>query len=162
MSGRIEARLQELGIELPQPSAPVANYVPYTVSGNLVVVSGQLCVWNGERRFVGKLGAGIGIADGQQAARLCALNVLAHLRAACGGDLDRVRRCLRLGGFVNCTPEFTDMPQVVNGASDLMVEVFGDQGRHARAAVGVCSLPAGVAVEVEGTFEIGCPVATMN
>jgi enamine deaminase RidA (YjgF/YER057c/UK114 family) len=155
MSGRIEARLKEFGIELPQPSAPVANYVPYTVSGNLVVVSGQLCVWNGERRFVGKLGAGIGIADGQQAARLCALNVLAHLRAACGGDLDRVRRCLRLGGFVNCTPDFTEMPQVVNGASDLMVELFGDIGRHARAAVGVSSLPGGVAVEVEAIFEIG-------
>jgi enamine deaminase RidA (YjgF/YER057c/UK114 family) len=155
MSGRIEARLKQLGIELPQPSAPVANYVPYTVSGNLVVVSGQLCVWNGERRFVGKLGAGIGIADGQQAARLCALNVLAHLRAACGGDLDRVRRCLRLGGFVNCTPDFTEMPQVVNGASDLMVELFGDIGRHARAAVGVSSLPGGVAVEVEAIFEIG-------
>jgi enamine deaminase RidA (YjgF/YER057c/UK114 family) len=155
MSGRIEARLKELGIELPQPSAPVANYVPYTVSGNLVVVSGQLCVWNGERRFVGKLGAGIGIADGQQAARLCALNVLAHLRAACGGDLDRVRRIAQLRGFVNCTPEFTDMPQIVNGASDLMVEVFGDAGRHARAAVGTNALPGGVAVEVEAVVEIG-------
>ena len=155
MSGTIDARLRQLGIELPEPAAPVANYVPFTVSGNLVFIAGQLCLWNGERRFVGKLGAGITIADGQQAARLCALNILAHLRVACGGDLDRVRRCLRLGGFVNCTPEFTDMPQVVNGASDLMVEVFGDKGRHARAAVGVSSLPAGVAVEVEGTFEIG-------
>jgi len=133
----------------------VANYVPFAVSGNLVLIAGQLCLWNGERRFVGKLGAAIGIPDGQQAARLCALNILAHLRVACGGDLDRVRRCLRLGGFVNCTAEFTDMPQVVNGASDLMVEVFADKGRHARAAVGVSSLPAGVAVEVEGTFEIG-------
>jgi len=155
MSGTIDARLRQLGIELPEPAAPVANYVPFAVSGNLVFIAGQICQWNGERRFVGKLGAGITIADGQQAARLCALNILAHLRVACGGDLDRVRRCLRLGGFVNCTPEFTDMPQVVNGASDLMVEVFGDQGRHARAAVGVSSLPAGVAVEVEGTFEIG-------
>ena len=155
MSGKIEARLRQLGIELPLPGAPVANYVPYTVSGNLVFVSGQLCVWNGERRFVGKLGAGIAIADGQEAARLCALNILAHLQAACGGDLDRVRRCVRLGGFVNCTPEFTDMPQVVNGASDLMVELFGDGGRHARAAVGVSSLPGGVAVEVEAIFEIG-------
>ena len=155
MSGKIEARLTELGIELPQPAAPVANYVPFTVSGDLVFISGQICQWNGELRFVGKLDAGIGIADGREAAKLCALNILAHLRVACGGDLDRVRRCLRLGGFVNCTPEFTDMPQVVNGASDLMVEVFGDQGRHARAAVGVSSLPAGVAVEVEGTFEIG-------
>jgi enamine deaminase RidA (YjgF/YER057c/UK114 family) len=155
MSGTIDARLRQLGIELPEPGVPLANYVPFAVSGNLVLIAGQLCLWNGERRFVGKLGADISIADGQQAARLCALNILAHLRAACGGDLDRVRRCLRLGGFVNCTSEFTDMPQVVNGASDLMVEVFGDQGRHARAAVGVSSLPAGVAVEVEGTFEIG-------
>ena len=155
MSGTIDARLRQLGIELPEPGVPLANYVPFAVSGNLVFIAGQLCLWNGERRFVGKLGAGISIADGQQAARLCALNILAHLRAACGDDLDRVRRCLRLGGFVNCTPEFTDMPQVVNGASDLMVEVFGDKGRHARAAVGVSSLPAGVAVEVEGTFEIG-------
>src|SRR5882762_5155260 len=155
MSGKIEARLKELGIELPEPSAPVANYVPFTVSGSLVFIAGQISQWNGERRFVGKLGAAISIADGQQAARLCALNILAHLRAACGGDLDRVRRCVRLGGFVNCMPEFTDMLQVVNGASDLMVEVFADKGRHARAAVGVSSLPAGVAVEVEGTFEIG-------
>ena len=155
MSGTIDARLRQLGIELPEPTSPLANYVPFAMSGNLVFIAGQLCLWNGERRFVGKLGAGITIADGQQAARLCALNILAHLRVACGGDLDRVRRCLRVGGFVNCTPEFTDMPQVVNGASDLMVAVFGDQGRHARAAVGVSSLPAGVAVEVEGTFEIG-------
>ncbi|HYU12590.1 MAG TPA: RidA family protein [Stellaceae bacterium] len=155
MSGTIDARLRQLGIELPEPGSPMANYVPFAVSGNLVFIAGQICQWNGERRFVGKLGGGISIADGQQAARLCAQNILAHLRVACGGDLDRVRRCLRLGGFVNCTPEFTDMPQVVNGASDLMVEVFGDKGRHARAAVGVSSLPAGVAVEVEGTFEIG-------
>jgi len=155
MSGKIEARLKELGIELPQPAAPVANYVPFTISGNLVFVSGQICQWNGELRFIGKLGAAISIADGREAARLCALNILAHLRAACGGDLDRVRRVLRLGGFVNCTPEFTDMPQVVNGASDLMVAVFGDLGRHARAAVGMSSLPGGVAVEVEATVEIG-------
>jgi enamine deaminase RidA (YjgF/YER057c/UK114 family) len=155
MSGRIEARLKELGIELPLPAVPVANYVPYTISGNLVFISGQLCQWNGELRHIGKLGAGIAIADGQAAARLCALNILAHLRTACGGDLDRVRRCVRLGGFVNCTPEFTGMPQIVNGASNLMVEVFGDIGRHARAAVGVSSLPGGVAVEVEAIFEIG-------
>ena len=155
MSGTIDTRLTELGIELPQPGAPVANYVPFTVSGSLVLIAGQICVWNGERRFVGKLGAGIGIAEGREAAKLCALNILAHLLVACGGDLDRVRRVLRLGGFVNCTPEFTEMPQVVNGASDLMVEVFGDSGRHARAAVGVSSLPGGVAVEVEAIVEIG-------
>ena len=158
MSGKIEARLKHLCIELPLPAAPVANYVPFTTfatgSGNLVFISGQLCQWNGELRYVGKLGAGVAIADGQAAARLCALNILAQLRVACGGDLDRVRRCLRLGGFVNCAPEFTDMPQIVNGASDLMVELFGDIGRHARAAVGVSSLPGGVAVEVEAIFEI--------
>jgi len=124
MSGKIEARLKELGIELPQASAPVANYVPYTVGGKLVVVSGQVSVRNGKAEFVGKLGAGISVADGQQAAKLCALNILAHLKNACGGDLDRVKQVLRLGGFVNCTPDFTDMPQVVNGASDLMVQVF--------------------------------------
>ncbi len=154
MSGRIEKRLQELGIELPQPAAPVANYVPFAVSGNLIFVAGQISVWNGQPRFVGKLGAGISLGDGREAARLCALNILAQVRAACGGNLDRVRRIVRLGAFVNCTPEFTDMPQVVNGASDLMVEVFGEAGRHARAAVGVSSLPAGVAVEVEATVEI--------
>jgi enamine deaminase RidA (YjgF/YER057c/UK114 family) len=148
MSGTIETRLAELRIELPKPAAAVANYVPYAVSGNLVFIAGQISVWNGERRFVGKLGGGIGIADGQAAARSCALNILAQVRAACGG-------VVRLGGFVNCTPEFTDMPAVVNGASDLMIELFGDKGRHARAAVGVSSLPFGVAVEVEGTFEIG-------
>jgi enamine deaminase RidA (YjgF/YER057c/UK114 family) len=152
MSGRIDARLKELGLELPQATAP--NYVPYTVSGKLVTVSGQVSVRNGKPEFVGKLGAGISIAEGQQAAKLCALNILAHLKAACGGDLDKVKRVLRLGGFVNCTPEFTDMPQVVNGASDLMVAVFGEAGKHARAAVGVASLPLGVAVEVEATVEL--------
>ena len=155
MSGTIEARLKELSIELPEPTAPMANYVPFTVTGNLVFIAGQISQWNGERRHVGKLGAGISIEEGRDAARLCALNILTHLRSACGGDLDRVSRCLQLRGFVNCTPEFTDMPQIVNGASDLMVEIFGDPGRHARAAVGVASLPAGVAVEVEAVFEIG-------
>jgi len=154
MSAGIEARLRELGIELPLPAAPVANYVPFAIAGHLVFIAGQICVWNGELRFVGKLGAGISIADGRQAARLCGLNILAQLRAACG-DLDRVRRCIQLRGFVNCTPDFIDMPQVVNGASDLMVELFGEGGRHARAAVGVNSLPGGVAVEVEAIFEIG-------
>ena len=159
MSGKIEARLAALGIDLPEPTAPLANYVPFALvpagAGNLVFIAGQICQWNGERRHVGKLGAGIGIAEGREAARLCALNVLTHLRTACGGDLDRVRRVVQLRGFVNCTPEFTDMPQVVNGASDLMVEIFGDAGRHARAAVGTNSLPGGVAVEVEAVVEIG-------
>jgi enamine deaminase RidA (YjgF/YER057c/UK114 family) len=154
MSGTIEARLKELGIALPQASAPVANYVPFTVSGKLVIVSGQVSVRDGKPEFVGKLGREISIPEGQQAARLCALNILSHLKNACGGDLDRVKQVLRLGGFVNCTADFTSMPQVVNGASDLMVEVFGDKGRHARAAVGVSSLPLGVAVEVEAMFEL--------
>jgi enamine deaminase RidA (YjgF/YER057c/UK114 family) len=155
MSGKIEARLTQLGIGLPEPTAPMANYVPFTVAGNLVFIAGQICQWNGERRHVGKLGAGIGVEEGRDAARLCALNILTHLRTACGGDLDRVRRVVQLRGFVNCTPDFTDMPQIVNGASDLMVEIFADLGRHARAAVGVASLPGGVAVEVEAVFEIG-------
>lgn len=154
MSGRIDGRLKELGIELAQPTAPVANYVPYTVSGNLVVVSGQVTLWGGKVEYVGKLGRDVSVEDGQKAARLCALNILTHLKGACGGDLDRVKRVVRLGGFVNCTPDFTDQPQVVNGASNLMVEVFGDAGKHARAAVGVVSLPLGVAVEVEAMFEI--------
>jgi enamine deaminase RidA (YjgF/YER057c/UK114 family) len=154
MSGTIETRLRELGIELPAAIAPIANYVPYTVSGNLVIVSGQISVRGGIAEFCGKLGRDIDIAEGQKAARLCAINILANVKAACGGDLDRVKRVLRLGGFVNCTPNFTDMPQVVNGASDLMVEIFGDAGKHARAAVGVSSLPLGVAVEVEAMFEI--------
>ena len=155
MSGKIEARLKELGIELPQATAPIANYAPFTTTGNIVIVSGQVSVRNGKPEFVGKLGAGISIPDGQQAARLCALNILAHLKVACGGDFGRVKRVLRLGGFVNCTPEFTDMSQVINGASDLMVQVFGDAGKHARAAVGVSSLPLGVAVEVEAMVELG-------
>jgi enamine deaminase RidA (YjgF/YER057c/UK114 family) len=155
MSGRIEARLRELGLALPEPGAPLANYVPFTISGGTVYIAGQISQWNGERRFIGKLGDAVSVADGQKAARLCALNIISHLRVACGGDLDRVRRCLRLGGFVNCTPAFTDMPSVINGASDLIVEVFGDIGKHARAAVGVSSLPGGVAAEVEATFEIG-------
>jgi enamine deaminase RidA (YjgF/YER057c/UK114 family) len=154
MSGKIDARLKELGLELPQATAPIANYVPYTISGKLVVVSGQVSVRNGKPEYVGKLGAGISIAEGQEAAKLCALNIIAHLKTACGGDLDNVKRVLRLGGFVNCMPEFTDMPQVVNGASNLMVEVFGEAGKHARAAVGVSSLPLGVAVEVEAMFEL--------
>ena len=155
MSGKIEARLTELGIKLPQATAPIANYVPFTVAGNIVVVSGQVSVRGGKPEFVGKLGREVSVVDGQQAARLCALNILAHVKTACGGDLDRVKRVLRLCGFVNCTPEFTDMPQVVNGASDLMVQVFGDAGKHARAAVGVNSLPLGVAVEVEAMVELG-------
>ena len=153
MSGKIDARLEELGIELPQATAPVANYVPYTASGNLVVVSGQVTLWGGQAQYVGKLGREIAIEDGQKAARACAINLLAQIKAAVG-DLDKVARVVRLGGFINSAPDFTDGPKVMNGASDLMVEVFADKGRHARSTVGVASLPADAAVEVEGYFEV--------
>ena len=154
MSGLIQTRLEELGISLPEGPAPVANYVPYVVHGSLVFVSGQIPFVGGELSYVGTVGADISLEDGQKAARVCALNVLAQVRAACNGDLDRVTRCVRLGGYVNGTDDFKQPPQVMNGASDLMVEIFGDKGRHARFAVGAGNLPAGVAVEVEGVFEI--------
>jgi len=152
--GSIDARLAELGLELPEPSAPGANYVPFVRTGNLVFVTGQLSQWNGERRFIGKLGREFDVEEGRQAARLCALNVIAHLRAALDDDLDRVARCVRIAGFVNSMPEFHGQSQVMNGASDVFVEVFGDAGRHARMAIGVSALPYDVAVEVEGTFEV--------
>ena len=152
--GSIDARLVELGLELPEPSAPGANYVPFVRTGNLVFVTGQLSQWNGERRFIGKLGREFDVEEGRQAARLCALNVIAQLRAALDGDLDRVARCVRIAGFVNSTPEFHGQSQVMNGASDVFVEVFGDAGRHARMAIGVSALPYDVAVEVEGMFEV--------
>jgi len=150
----IDDRLRSLGIELPMPSAPGANYVPFVRSGNLVFLTGQLSQWNGERRFIGKLGREFEVDQGKQAARLCALNLIAHLRAALDGDLDRVVRCVRIAGFVNSMPEFTAQSQVLNGASDLFVEIFGDAGRHARMAVGVAALPYDVAVEVEAVFEV--------
>ena len=153
MAGKIDARLKQLGIELPDISPPAANYVPYVISGNLVFVSGQITMWNGELKHVGTVGDDISLDDGYRAARLCGLNLLAQARAALGGDLDRIRQVVKLGGFVNCTPDFTDQPKVVNGASDLMVEVLGDAGRHARFAVGAPSLPLGIAVEVDGVFE---------
>ncbi len=151
---QIEQRLGALGLSLPAPPAPVASYVPYTISGNLVVISGQIPIVDGKPGFIGKLGADISLEDGKAAAKVCALNLLAQLKAACGGDLNRVRRCLRLGVFVNAAADFTQHPEVANGASDFIVEVMGDAGRHARAAVGAGSLPRGVAVEVEGLFEI--------
>jgi enamine deaminase RidA (YjgF/YER057c/UK114 family) len=154
MAGRIEARLNELKVELPEAAAPLANYVPAVRSGDLLFIAGQVCQWNGERRFLGKLGREISLEQGAQAARLCALNILAQAKQALGGDLDRIQRCVRLGAFVNSTDDFTQQPQVANGASNLMVEVFGDAGRHARAAVGVNALPGGVAVEVDAVFEV--------
>jgi enamine deaminase RidA (YjgF/YER057c/UK114 family) len=154
MSGRIDARLKELGITLPAPPAPVASYVPYVVSGNLVFISGQVTLSPEGLKYVGKVGADISLEDGKAAARLCAINVIAQVKAACGGDLDCVKRCVRVGVFVNATPDFTQHPEVANGASDLFQDVFGDAGKHARAAVGAGSLPRGVAAEVEAVFEI--------
>jgi enamine deaminase RidA (YjgF/YER057c/UK114 family) len=154
MTGRIEARLTELKIELPQPVPPRWSYVPSVRTGNLLFVSGQLCHWQGENRHIGKLGREIAIDEGKKAARLCGLNIVTQLRAALGDDLDRVVRCVKLLGFVNSTPDFTDQPQVVNGCSDLMVEIFGDAGKHARSAAGMAALPGNVAVEVEAIFEV--------
>jgi len=154
MAGRIDARLKELGIVLPVPPAPVASYVPYVVSGNLVTVSGQVTLGPNGLEYVGKVGAEISLDDGKAAARLCAINVIAQVKAACGGDLDRVRRCVRVGVFVNAVADYTQHPEIANGASDLFVAVFGDAGKHARAAVGAGSLPRGVACEVDAVFEI--------
>ncbi|MDP6174923.1 MAG: RidA family protein [Rhodospirillales bacterium] len=154
MSGKIEMRLTELGIELPEVTPAVGNYVPWVLSGNLVFISGQLSLKDGKPQFQGRLGENLGTEDGQRAARACGLNLIAQLRQACEGDLDRVARIIRLGGHVNCTPKFTEHPQVINGASDLMVEIFGALGRHARAAIGCASLPLGEAVEVDGIFEL--------
>lgn len=154
MAGKIEARLRELKIELPNASAPAANYVPFVRTGNLLVMAGQVCQWNGERRFVGKLGRDFTVEQGQEAARLCGLNLIAQAKAALDGDLDRLVRCVRLGGFVNSTPDFTEQPRVINGASDLMVDVLGDAGRHARTAIGTNVLPFDLAVEVDAIFEV--------
>jgi len=153
MTGRIEARLTELGINLPSPPAPVASYVPTAQSGNLLFVSGQLTSTPDGLKYVGAVGKDLSVEDGKAAARLCAINVLAQAKAACG-DLDRVKRCVKLTVFVNAAPDFTQHPEVANGASDLMVEIFGDAGKHARAALGAGSLPRGVACEVEAIFEI--------
>lgn len=150
----IDARLTELGLTLPAAAAPAANYVPYVQTGNLVFVSGQITLQDGALQFVGRIGEDFTTEQGYEAAKLCGLNLIAQVKAACGGDLDRVQRVIRLGGFVNCTADFTEQPKVINGASDLMADVFGDAGKHARAAVGVNTLPLGVAVEVEGLFEI--------
>ncbi len=151
---KIDQKLQTLGINIQAPLAPVANYVGFVKTDNQVVVSGQLPIENGELKFVGKVGSQISIEDAKKAARLCAINLIAQVKAACDGNLDRVLRCVKLGVFVNGEPNFTDHPVVANGASDLMVEVFGDAGKHARAAVGSGSLPRGVAVEIDAIFEI--------
>jgi enamine deaminase RidA (YjgF/YER057c/UK114 family) len=154
MVGTVEQNLKAQGIVLPAPKAPVANYVPFVRSGNLLFVSGQVCLdADGKLIAKGKLGAGVSIEDGAAAARGCGINLLAQVKAAVG-DLDKVVRVVRLGGFVNSAPDFLEGPKVLNGASDLMVAVFGDKGRHARTTVGVSALPSDAAVEVEGVFEV--------
>ena len=149
----IEAKLAALGVTLGTPAAPAANYIPFVQVGDLVHISGQIS--NGpDGLVVGRLGDGMGVEAGAAAARLCAISLLTQLRIACGGDLTRVVRAVKLVGFVNSAPDFTDQPKVINGASDFLVAVLGDAGRHARSAVGVAALPLGVAVEIEGIFEI--------
>ncbi|HUI12616.1 MAG TPA: RidA family protein [Xanthobacteraceae bacterium] len=154
MAGTAEKKLQDLGIALAEPRAPMANYVPFVRSGNLLHVSGQICL-DGDGKLVakGRLGDGVSVEDGQKAARACAINLLAQVKAAVG-DLDKVARVVRLGGFINSAAGFTEGPKVMNGASDLMVAAFGDKGKHARSTVGVAALPADAAVEVEGLFEV--------
>jgi enamine deaminase RidA (YjgF/YER057c/UK114 family) len=153
MAGAVEKKLAEIGITLASPAAPVANYVPFVRTGNLLMVSGQICLDAGKLVAKGQLGGSVSIEDGQKAARACAINLLAQLKAALG-DLDKVVRVVRLGGFVNAAPGFVDGPKVMNGASDLMVAVFGEKGRHARTTVGVSALPQDAAMEVEGLFEV--------
>lgn len=150
----INDRLKELDIVLPTPPAPVASYVPYVVSGNLVYISGQVTIASDGLKYVGTVGKELSLDDGKAAARLCAINVIAQLKAACGGDLERVRRVVKVTVFVNAVAGFAQHPEVANGASDLFVAVFGDAGRHARAAVGAGSLPRNVACEVEAVIEI--------
>jgi enamine deaminase RidA (YjgF/YER057c/UK114 family) len=151
---KYEARLAELGVSLPEAPAPAANYVPWAVVGDLVFVSGQISMKDGSF-ITGKLGDDMSVDEGVAAARTCAIGLLAQLKAACGGDLDRLVRVVKLTAFVNSTADFGDQPKVVNGASDFLVEVLGDAGRHTRSAVSAASLPFGVAVEIEGIFQIG-------
>lgn len=153
----IDENLKRLGIQLPTPAAPVANYIPAIISGNTLMISGQLCVGGDgklDATHRGKLGGEVSLEKGQEAARLCAINLLAQAKMALAGDLGRVRRCLRLGGFINSTATYGSIPQVMNGASDLIVSVLGDAGKHIRSTVGVAQLPLDCAVEVEATFEI--------
>ncbi len=153
MAGEIDARLRELGIELPEAAAPVANYVPYVIDGKQLWVAGQVPFWNGAVKYTGVVGQDVSVDEAVDAARICAINILAQTRAALG-DLDRIARVIKLGGFVNGAPGFTDQPKVINGASDLLVEVLGDKGLHARSAVGAGSLPLGVPVEVDAVIAI--------
>jgi len=153
MTGIIEGKLAKMGTELPEAPAPAANYVPYVVSGDLVFVSGQVAK-DENGLILGKLGSDMTVAEGQAAARACALNLLAQVKSACDGDLDRLDKVVKLGGFVNATQDFENHPEVINGASNFLGELLGEDGAHARAAVGCSSLPLGVAVEIEGIFRI--------
>jgi enamine deaminase RidA (YjgF/YER057c/UK114 family) len=150
---QVEQRLRELGIELPSPIAPVANYVPFVISGNTLYISGQIST-DPDGGIKGTVGVDVDLETAQRAARICAVNLLTQMKIACDGDLDRVQRVVKLGGFVQAGPDFTDIPKVINGCSDLMVEVLGDKGRHARSAVGVYRLPLGFAVEVDAIVEL--------
>jgi enamine deaminase RidA (YjgF/YER057c/UK114 family) len=151
----IASRLEKLGIVLPEPPKPVASYVGFVRDGDLVFISGQLPFVDGKLFKTGVLGQDVTLEEGAAAARVCAINLLAQAKSACGGDLEKIRRCVRLGAFLACTPAFTEHPRVVNGASDLMAEVLGEKGQHARTSVGVASLPMGACVEVEAIFAIG-------
>ena len=153
MTGKIEARMKELGIELPELAAPLANYLPYTIAGNILTISGQVSKKGDGTLLKGRLGDDADVAAGQEAARVCALNILAQAKAALG-DLDRIKQVMKINGFVWAAHDFTEHPQVINGASDLLVEVLGDAGRHARAAIGMASLPNGVSVEIDAMIEI--------
>ena len=150
----VAERLKSEGITIPSVTPPVANYVPCVIAGKLLTVSGQLPMKDGKPQFVGKVGREFTVEQGQECARLCGVNILAQVSAALNGDWSKVKRLVRLGVFVNATDDFTDHPKVANGVSDMMVAVFGDAGKHARAAVGVASLPFGVAVEVDAVFEV--------
>lgn len=150
----VEQRLAELNLDIPTPVAPVANYLPFVRSGNIVSVSGQIPMKDGKLAYEGKVNDDVSLEDACAAARLCGLNIIAQLKAACDGDLNRVKRIVKLGGFVNCTDGFGDQPKVINAASDLMVDVFGDIGRHSRSAVGVNALPLNVPVEIDALVEI--------
>ncbi len=154
MAGKIEARLQALSIDLPEAASPAANYIPYVITGNLIFVSGQLPFMNGALPGVGKVGRDLNVEEAREIARICGLNLIAQARAACGGDLDRIARVVKVGGFVNAVEDFDQHPEIINGCSDLMVEVFEDKGRHSRFAVGAGSLPRGVSVEIEAIFEL--------
>ena len=155
MAGSVESRLSELGITLPPVPSPLGNYVPYTIAGNLVFIAGQGAITEDGIKYAGRVGGDITLEDAQESARLCAVNLIAIVKAACGGDLERVVQCVKLGAFVHCGSDFKDHPKVINGASDLLVAVLGDRGRHARFAVGAPSLPFGLSVEIDGVFEIG-------